>query len=53
MPLTSVPFEAQRLISRMLSVDPNKRPTAAEVSNDQFVMQSDGQMAMIYSQLKN
>ena len=28
----TMPFEAKRLITKMLSVDPSKRPTAKEVS---------------------
>ena len=28
----SIPFEAKRLITKMLSVDPSKRPTAKEVT---------------------
>jgi serine/threonine protein kinase len=27
----TIPYEAKRLITRMLSVDPSKRPTAKEV----------------------
>jgi hypothetical protein len=29
----TLPFEAKRLITKMLSVDPTKRPTAKEVIN--------------------
>ena len=28
----TIPFEAKRLITKMLSVDPTKRPTAKEVN---------------------
>lgn len=28
----TIPFEAKRIISKMLSIDPNKRPSAKEVS---------------------
>jgi len=32
----TIPFEAKRLISKMLSVDPEKRPTAKEVTKYLF-----------------
>lgn len=32
-----IPFEAKRLINRMLSVDPTKRPTAKELCADRWL----------------
>lgn len=33
----NIPFEAKRLINKMLSVDPNKRPSAKELCADRWL----------------
>lgn len=37
-PNTNIPYDAMRLVNRMLSQDPNKRPSAIEVSNDAWLL---------------
>ena len=37
-PNTNIQFDAMRLINRMLSQDPHRRPSAHEVCNDAWLM---------------
>ena len=37
LPPVQMNFDAKRLITRMLSVEPSKRPTASELMRDQWI----------------
>lgn len=47
LPTTTVNFDAMRLLTRMLSQDPKKRPTAEQVCADQWLVMDTLQMTRV------
>ena len=39
LPPVQMSFDAKRLLTRMLSLEPSKRPSAAEISRDPWIIQ--------------